>query len=123
MKQLQNRIGELVTETQEAKLQFRELHRNRVKLEKDRDVVRETINDLSEKCSNLQMLKFGKVMDIDQLEAGNDKSKENEAQEGVKAVEEKHSKLVAGLTREMEALRSDLNIVSSLDAEYIFFMI
>jgi len=110
--QLQSRIGGLVSEIHDAKLNFKELHKERVKLEKARDVVRESIEGLTDKCSNLQMLKFGKLMDIDQLEAGNDKTKENEAQEGVKAVEEKHSKEVHSLTREMEFLRNDLAGVS-----------
>ena len=105
---MQNRIGELVAETNDAKLQFKELHKSRVKLEKDRDVVRESITGLADRCSNLQMLKFGKVMDIDQLEAGTDKTKEREAQEGVKEVEKKHSNDVNQLTQELEALRDDL---------------
>lgn len=108
LRQLQNRIGGLVSEIHDSKMHFKELHRERVKLEKARDVVKESIEGLTEKCSNLQMLKFGKLMDIDQLEAGNDKTKENEAQEGVKAVEEKHSKEVHSLTKEMEYLRNDL---------------
>ena len=109
---MQNRIGELISETNDAKLQFKELHKNRVKLEKDRDVVRESITGLTERCNNLQMLKFGKVMDIDQLEAGNDKTKEKEAQEGVREVEKKHANDVNALTKELEEWRDELVQVS-----------
>lgn len=77
-------------------------------MEKARDVVKESIAELSERCAKLQMLKFGQVLDIDQLEAGNDRSKEMEAQEGVKQVEEKFEHEKSHLQKEYEEAKRTL---------------
>lgn len=108
---MQSRIGELQQEGNDARINFRELHKERVRLEKERDAVKAQIEILTDRCNNLQMLKFGRVIDIDELEAGSDRTKENEAELGVKAVEEKHSSIVSTLNKEGAVLKDKLGKV------------
>jgi predicted nucleic acid-binding Zn-ribbon protein len=84
---LSARIHELRDEIIDAKASFKELHKEKVRLEKERGAQRKKIENWSDKVSELQMLKFGRLIDLDVLEQGSDRTKENEAEATVAQVE------------------------------------
>ena len=108
MIRLKDRIGELHTEIDQEKLNLKEMYKDRVRLNKDRDVRLADIETWKNKCENIQMLKFGRIVDLDALEAGSDRSKEIEAEKTVKLVEDKARLSVFKLQKEYEALQEKL---------------
>ena len=80
MVRLKERIDELHVEIDAAKEDFKHLHRERGQLTKERDSQKQEIEIWSARCRELQMLKFGREIDLDELEANSDRSKEKEAE-------------------------------------------
>jgi chromosome segregation ATPase len=78
---LKERIDELHVEIDAAKEDFKHLHRERGQLTRERDAQQQEIEIWSARCRELQMLKFGREIDLDELEANSDRSKEKEAEE------------------------------------------
>lgn len=77
---LKERIDELHLEINSAKEDFKFLHRERGQLTKDRDLQKQEIEVWGTKCRELQMLKFGREIDLEELEEKSDRSKEFEAE-------------------------------------------
>lgn len=77
---MKERIDELHLEIDAAKEDFKHLHRERGLLTKERDNQQKDIEVWSARCKELQMLKFGREIDLDELEANSDRSKEKEAE-------------------------------------------
>ena len=105
---LQDRIGELRLEIQEERENLRELYKERLRLNKERDVRMEEIEIWDQKCKNIQMLKFGRILDLDAVEAGSDRSKEIEAEKTVKKVEEETRVKLYRLQKEVDGLEEKL---------------
>lgn len=116
LERLAVRINELKNEINEAKNSLKLLHKEKVRLEKDRSVQKEKIELWTEKCSELQMLKFGRLIDLDILEEGNDKTKEREDEQQIKEVEMSHMNEMKKLELEYEKLNNEF-------AEVYFFII
>lgn len=75
---LKDRIDGLHLEIDKAKDDFRELHKDRSKLAKEREV-KETETDMwKNRCRELQLLKFGREIDLDELESSSDRTRERE---------------------------------------------
>ena len=64
MLKLQSRISELHAEIDTAKEDFRLLHKERTLLTKERENQEKDIQIWSARCRDLQMLKFGKLVDL-----------------------------------------------------------
>lgn len=60
------------------------------------------------KCNDLQMLKFGRLIDLDVLENGGDRSKENEAEGVVRGLEEEFMHSSSKLAREIQEAKDQL---------------
>ena len=75
LERLSKRIGELKEEIVAAKVDLKRLHKEKVRLEKERGSQRANIESWTDKCNELQMLKFGRLIDLDVLEKGSDYSK------------------------------------------------
>jgi len=108
LKGLRARIGGLRKETEEARVAYGELRKERVALSKLRDVQLEKITMWKAKSRDLQMLKFGREVDLDDLEAGSNRSREDEAERALKAQEDAYQETVWRLTKEGETLRERL---------------
>jgi cilia- and flagella-associated protein 44 len=107
LQRLSQRIGELHDEIQDAKVSFKSLHREKVRLEKERGVQRKKIENWTEKCSELQMLKFGRLIDLDVLEQGSDRTKEDEAEATIAAMETAHQAEMHKLQKELNHIRQE----------------
>ena len=107
MERLAVRINELKNEINESKNSLKQFHKEKVRLEKERSVQKEKIELWTEKCSELQMLKFGRLIDLDMLEEGNDKTKEREDEQQIKEVEMNHINEMKKLEIEFEKLNNE----------------
>ena len=105
---LQDRIGELHVEIQQERENLRDLYKERVRLNKERDIRLAEIELWDVKCKNIQMLKFGRILDLDAVEAGSDRSKEIEAEKTVKKVEEETRVKLYRLQKEVDGLEEKL---------------
>lgn len=109
---LKERINELHVEIDAAKEDFRHLHRERGLLTKERDLQKVDIETWSARCKELQMLKFGREIDLDELEANSDQTKEKEAEEVLQSDAEKFKAKSAKLFKTSARLEEELHAVS-----------
>jgi len=112
LEKLQARIGELKSEINAAKVDFKQLHRERASLERQVKVGKGQIEDWTIKCNDLQMLKFGKMIDLDELEAGSDTTRIDEAEAQCAAVEKRFQSSSARLVKQKELLQDKLSEVT-----------
>ena len=80
LERVQQRIGELRTEIDAAKLESRRLHREKGAFSKQREAQKAKIEIWKEKVDELMSMKFGRVIDLDELEKGSDRTVEEAAQ-------------------------------------------
>lgn len=71
LNKLERRITELGEETTEARQQFKSLQKHQVTLTKQLQMHKERIEHWTEKCQELQLLKFGQLVDLDHIDALN----------------------------------------------------
>ena len=124
MKRLQDRIGELYLETEIERSNLRELHKDRIRIKKDKQARQADIVAWEIKCNNIQMLKFGRLIDVEALENGSDRSKEIEAEKSVKVVEEDSRLTLHRLQMEFEELKEKLAQVNMTHfvAYFMFYL-
>jgi cilia- and flagella-associated protein 44 len=108
MKRLQDRIGELYLETVVERGNLKGLHKDRIRIKKDKQARQADILAWEIKCNNIQMLKFGRLIDVDALEDGSDRSKEIEAEKTVKVVEDDSRLSLYKLQLEYDELKEKL---------------
>ena len=124
MKRLQDRIGELYLETEIERSNLRGLHKDRIRIKKDKQARQADIVAWEIKCNNIQMLKFGRLIDVEALENGSDRSKEIEAEKSVKVVEEDSRLTLHRLQMEFEELKEKLAQVNMTHfvAYFMFYL-
>ena len=105
---LSKRIGELKDEIIAAKVDLKSFHKEKVRLEKERGAQRANIENWTDKCNELQMLKFGRLIDLDVLEKGSDHTKLEEAEEAVSKVESEYQSTMRKLQEEYDTLNERL---------------
>lgn len=77
---LKNRIVELHKEIEDSKSNFKDLHRDRLDFLKRKEFLESETELWRKKCHDLQMLKFGREIDLDELELYSDRTKEREVE-------------------------------------------
>ena len=108
MNRLQKRIGELRKETEDVRTDLLTLHKERTRLEKEREVQRGEISSWTERINECQLLKFGRLVDLDELEQGYDKTKEEETTESIKQLESKHDSMMVKMARDKEDMKDQI---------------
>ena len=108
MTRLQNRIGEHYLETEVERSNLKGLHKDRTRIKKDKQARQADIIAWEIKCNNIQMLKFGRLIDVEALENGSDRSKEIEAEKTVKVVEDDSRLSLYRLQMEFDDLKEKL---------------
>lgn len=111
---LKCRIDELHNEIDEAKEHFKHLHKQRGVLTKEKEGRMSDIELWSARCNELQLLKFGRVMDLDELEASSDRTKELEAEALLKDDEASYKAKAKKLIKESSAIQEQLAEVKFL---------
>ncbi|TMW57715.1 hypothetical protein Poli38472_014318 [Pythium oligandrum] len=84
---LSERIESLQRENKSLRQQFKDLHKQQNLLAKEKKVQQETIAQIQHKCEQLQMLKFGQLVDIELLDKACDTTRVSELQAKVRAKE------------------------------------
>lgn len=102
---LQRRISELGDETNEARQQYRSLHKHQTTLAKQLQVYKERIEHWTEKCQELQLLKFGQLVDLDHIDVLSDRTNEEAAEATVRELEQEHNLRVAQLAAKENQLK------------------
>ena len=105
---LNNRIGELKIDTENSRVDFSELRKERVTFSRQRDERKVSIGTLMEKCKELQLLKLGRVIDLDDLEAQSDRSKEKDAEKLLEAQQETYGSIISRLEKDAHSLQEEL---------------
>eukprot|EP00981_Chlorochromonas_danica_P000742 scaffold167_cov168-Ochromonas_danica.AAC.9 len=105
---LQERITELHQEIEEAKEGFSLLHKERANLLKDHESKQGETESWIARCRDLQMLKFGREIDLDELEARSDRTKELEMEQIVAEERAKFEKENARLMKDVLAAQEKL---------------
>jgi predicted nuclease with TOPRIM domain len=110
---LRNRIGELFSEIEDSRENFKLLHKERLHLLKERDAKSGETENWKQKCKDLQMLKFGREIDLDELEAFSDRTKELEIEGILQADRMKFEKESLELSKEVNNAKEKLISVRS----------
>jgi hypothetical protein len=105
---LKSRIDELHEEIDQAKNDFKQLHKERGVLLKESESKKQSIELWSSRCKDLQMLKFGSLIDLDELEAISDRSQEVEAENILKSDEQIFKSKMVKLMKEAAVLQEEL---------------
>lgn len=108
MNRLGARIGELGLEIEEAKADLRKLHKQKVVIEKNLKARHAEISEKKARVLSVQMMKFGREIDIDELEEKSDRSWEYEIEANISDIEAKFRNQQAKLALEQEALTDKL---------------
>jgi WD40 repeat protein len=105
---LKERIDVMKGDVVRAREDLRLLHKEKHTLESDRRAGNETIKRLRDNCNEIQNMKFGHSIDIDELERASDNSKEKEVEDRTQTVESAFAKETAALIRKQQALKRKL---------------
>merc|ERR1711991_218033 len=105
---LHDRIGELAVEIERAKADLKTLHKQKKLIERSLKVQVSSNEEKKSKVYQVQLLKFGREVDIDQLEQMADRSLEHEIENNIVEIEEdfrsEQSKLLAQKGRLTDSL-------------------
>lgn len=116
---LQDRIGELHKEIDEAKIDFRYLQREKGTLAKEVELQQTKIEAAKQKVDQMMTTKFGFVIDLDELEKGSDRRVEDDAESALRKVEEAFEKDLTMLAHEKYALKCRIAEVTTRNTELL----
>merc|ERR1712072_1043425 len=114
---LSARIGELQQEIEESRADLKTLHKQKNAIEKTLRVQRAANEEKKSKVNNLQFLKFGREVDIDELEAMADRSAETEIENNITEIEENFRIQQARLLKEKDKLTDKLMSITQKNTE------
>ncbi|CAM9556172.1 unnamed protein product, partial [Discosporangium mesarthrocarpum] len=88
---LRHRITELIQENKGERNNNKDLHRDRSRLDKARVFKEAEMQEHIARCNELQMLKFGQLIDLEVLDKVSSGMSQEEARQRVEAIEAKHT--------------------------------
>lgn len=120
---MKDRIDSLHVEIDTAKDDFRELHKDRSKLAKERELKESETEMWKTRCRELQLLKFGREIDLDELESSSDRSKEREMEGQLAMEREKFEAEARVLLKEVNMSKEQYINASFFFISYCFFQV
>lgn len=105
---MKERFKELLLEKRQQSQAFRELQRRKRKLESMRKKQKSEVDALDAKCVELQVMKFGAVIDLDDLENSTANSTVQKLQSKIKKQETVHTAQLSKLKRAVAAKQTEL---------------
>lgn len=108
LQKVQQRIGELHSEIDTAKQDLRRLHKEKSAFSKQREAQKSKIGIWQEKVDELMSMKFGRVIDLDELEKGSDRTVEDFAQKDLEQQEQKAEAELRKLAAEAFELKTKI---------------
>lgn len=112
LKRLQSRIDELYQEISKAKTDFKNLHGEKNNLLRQRESKENDKTSWQQRCIELQMLKFGREIDLDELEAYSDRTKEMEMENILETERDRFEKESTKLSKQVNQAKEKLMEVS-----------
>eukprot|EP00746_Dinoflagellata_sp_MGD_P160980 gnl/MRDRNA2_/MRDRNA2_87976_c0_seq1.p1 gnl/MRDRNA2_/MRDRNA2_87976_c0~~gnl/MRDRNA2_/MRDRNA2_87976_c0_seq1.p1 ORF type:complete len:1907 (-),score=579.97 gnl/MRDRNA2_/MRDRNA2_87976_c0_seq1:164-5884(-) len=119
LQRLMSRITELHQEIRAVKQNHRQLKRDYVNENKEKKVVVKTIEDLNSKFQDIQMLKFGQIVDLDLIEKSAPNKYVMELQEKVTQAESDNRQGLAKWERKIEKSKQELARVTRENTSFM----
>jgi len=104
----QQRIKELEKEKGEQKKLFRERRQQHVQLHRDKKTMAAKIKELADKVEQIQLLKFGRLVDLEKLETVSVNRAAEELKEKLRLQEKESAKEISEWDKKIDALQSKL---------------
>merc|ERR1712217_375366 len=108
-----NRIKQLYQEKDEVKANFKQLQRDFRTRKKEKMHAMQHIEDLNLKFQDIQMLKFGQIVDLDLIERSAPNKYVMELQERVAEAEREHRRRIAEWEKRIEKQKKELTKVTA----------
>jgi len=108
LKQLENRIVELGTETDDQRSDLKKLYKDKGYLKKDTINFEAEIQTWKTKCEELQMLKFGQLIDLEKLDKHSASKGEEELQAKLNLMEKQYRKELGRVEKDQRDLKERL---------------
>ncbi|RHY27270.1 hypothetical protein DYB32_006884 [Aphanomyces invadans] len=105
---LAHRIVTLQDENKSLRQVFRDLHKQQSQLLRDKTRQHELIDEVNEKCNQLQLLKFGRLIDIELLDKACDTGNLNELKSKVRSKELHGEKQMTDAKGEQQRLKMEI---------------
>ena len=120
LNKLRDRIGELDKEIMQDKDNFKGLHKEKSQLEKEKVTKEKEISKQESKCEELQLLKFGQLIDIAELDKISvDNNDEAELKSRSSAVEVQNEKMVHKINKKCTELKENLLKITEENTEVL----
>mmetsp|Transcript_56075 Transcript_56075/g.128731 ORF Transcript_56075/g.128731 Transcript_56075/m.128731 type:complete len:1947 (-) Transcript_56075:224-6064(-) len=116
---LMSRITELHEETKQVRQHYKQLRRDHVNSNKEKKVAEKQIEELNRKFQDIQMLKFGQVVDLDLIERSAPNKFVQELHEKVKDAEVRCRQKLAHWQAKIENARKDLSKITADNTDYM----
>lgn len=107
-------MRELINECTESRAAYRALHKDRARLEKLKEAEHARIEVLNTKASNLQLHKFGRIVDLDSLEVDMDGSNEDPSDAAARSARSRNLAEVMSLENESDEIKATLSWSTSI---------
>ncbi|XP_057301359.1 cilia- and flagella-associated protein 44-like isoform X2 [Hydractinia symbiolongicarpus] len=105
---LQKRIKELEKEKLKQKQLYRERRQQHVQMIRDKKTMDTKIKELEDKVQQIQMLKFGRLVDLEKLETVSVNRVAEELKEKLRDQEKRNAKDIAGWDKKIDGLQTEL---------------
>lgn len=116
---LKHRVRELVSECNYARVSYRSLHKDRARLEKSKEIEQEKIGVLEAKASNLQLHKFGRIVDLDTLDVDGHGESDDPADVAARKAREENATAMEALEKESEAVKDKLAEATKVNTDLL----
>merc|ERR1711871_1359034 len=105
LKKLKSRSKELVGENKTLRANYRELHKTKTRLEREKKQQVGEIATLEKRCEELQMLKFGQKIDLQALDLALETQTVDDVQEKIRAEELKNDRQIMSMKTQYKKFR------------------
>lgn len=116
---MRTRVEELISECNQARVDYRALHKDRSRLEKAKDIEQSNIEMLSSKAVNLQLHKFGRIVDLDTLEGDAEDANEDPAEVAARLAREQNIANIEKLEHDSDKLKDKLADVTKVNTDLL----
>mgnify|MGYP001188008898 CR=1 FL=1 len=119
LESLRGRVKDLVQEKAALKRQQKELRKEHVQLQRSKKAKEQKIVELEKKAKDVQMLKFGQIIDLDLLDRIGESKGAEDLRESLQKQEAQHRKELAEWDRKIDKAMQELAVVTQENTNYL----
>ena len=119
LESLRGRVKDLVQEKAALKRQQKELRKEHVQLQRSKKSKDQKIVELEKKAKDVQMLKFGQIIDLDLLDRIGESKGAEDLRESLQKQEAQHRKELAEWDRKIDKAMQELAVVTQENTNYL----